>query len=564
MKENKIPIYQMPYEVNRNQLFKWVASGKTSKMILLCNFLPYLASENIYDNGAEEKRTITIGAINENGKQLPHIELSVSEFESMNWITEKWGSKCNVEAGRVIKEHIRHAIQTTAEDIKPETIYSHSGWRKIDGKLKFLLNGMEISCETGDSTLKNYHFQMTTQENKISTSYELLKSDLAPKEILYPLIAFQYLAPLCHLLNIAGYMPKTVLVLVGRTGSKKSTMAALMLSHFGNFTHSTLPLTFRDTGNSVVERLFVSKDLPTVIDDFHPTTGGYEETAMLKTFQLIMRAFGDGTARVSLNQRRELKESKPPRGIGMVTAEYSPSISESGIARCLEINVSPTDVNMDLLSSWQERARLGGLGCSMKSYILWLESLIDTEEKQKKFVAELKIVFETMREMMRDKLLSSKIKFHDRVPEACAYLLTAFEYFTMFLLEKEIINQDEVNILCNEIFEITVSIAETQSKAVQSISVAEQFVQMVSTMISNEIVCVPKKQNYFSNTNECIGFQDDDFYYLNMTITLKLVRKFCLEQGEMMPPKLNPLLQQLDEDEYWIIVNSLDTKVREN
>ena len=327
-------------------------------------------------------------------------------------------------------------------------------------------------------------------------------------------------------------------------------MAALMLSHFGNFTHSTLPLTFRDTGNSVVERLFVSKDLPTVIDDFHPTTGGYEETSMLKTFQLIMRAFGDGTARASLNQRRELKESKPPRGIGMVTAEYSPNISESGIARCLEINIKPTDVNMDLISTWQERARLGDLGCSMKSYILWLENLLDTEEKQIKFVEELKIVFETMREMMRDKLLSSKIKFHDRVPDACAYLLTAFEYFTMFLLEKEIINQAEINILCNELFEIAVSIAEIQSKAVCSISVAEQFVQMVATMISNEIICVPQNQNYILNVNEYIGFQDDDFYYLNMNITLKLVRKFCLEQGEMMPPKLNPLLQQLDEDGY--------------
>ena len=383
MKENKIPIYQMPYEVRGNCLFKWVASGKTSKDILLCNFLPYLVSENVYDNGAEEKRTLTIGAVNENGKQLQHIELSVSEFESMNWITERWGSKCNVEAGRVIKEHIRHAIQTTAEEVKAEIIYSHSGWRKIDGKLKFLLSGMEISCETGDSTLKNYHFPYLIDENKINASYELLKSDLAPKEILYPLVAFQYLAPLCHLLSLTGYTPKTVLVLEGRTSSKKSTMAALMLSHFGDFTHSTLPLTFRDTGNSVVERLFVSKDLPTVIDDFHPTTGGYEETSMLKTFQLIMRAFGDGTARASLNQRRELKEAKPPRGIGMVTAEYPPSISESGIARCLEINITPTDVNMELLSSWQERAKIGDLGCSMKSYILWLESLLDSEENQK-------------------------------------------------------------------------------------------------------------------------------------------------------------------------------------
>ena len=120
------PSYKMPYEVHGNCLFKWVASGKTSKEILLCNFLPYLLSEKVYDNGVEQKRYFEIGAVHEDGKHLPPILLQVAEFESMNWITSNWGSKCNVEAGRAIKEHIRHAIQSTAEDVKPETIYSHS------------------------------------------------------------------------------------------------------------------------------------------------------------------------------------------------------------------------------------------------------------------------------------------------------------------------------------------------------------------------------------------------------------------------------------------------------
>ena len=37
-----------------------------------------------------------------------------------------------------------------------------------------------------------------------------------------------------------------------------------------------------------------------------------------------------------------------------------------------------------------------------------------------------------------------------------------------------------------------------------------------------------------------------------MTTTLKSVRKFCLEQGEPMPPNLNILLQRLDEDGFLI------------
>ncbi len=352
----KKPNYKTPYEVRENCLFKWVTSGKTVKDILLCNFQPYIIAEKVYDDGKEQTRYFEVGAVFEDGTDLTPITLSVTEFETMNWVTQKWGAKCNIEAGRAIKEHIRHAIQSTGLELQPQIIYSHSGFREIDGKLKYLLNGMEIACENNDITLKNYFFPKEIYEERIKSSYELLKSELAPKEILYPLIAFMYLAPLTQILKNVNYPPKSVLMLVGRTGAKKSSLTALMLSHFGNFTHSTLPLTFRDTGNSIIERLFTLKDLPVVIDDFHPTNAGYEETSMLKTMQLIMRAFGDGTARASLNQKREFKEAKPPRGIGLITAEYSPNISESGVARSIEIDIKPNDVNMNLLTEWQANA----------------------------------------------------------------------------------------------------------------------------------------------------------------------------------------------------------------
>lgn len=49
----------------------------------------------------------------------------------------------------------------------------------------------------------------------------------------------------------AGCEPKFVLFLLGKTGSRKSTLAALTLSFFGRFTASELPLSFRDTSNSM-------------------------------------------------------------------------------------------------------------------------------------------------------------------------------------------------------------------------------------------------------------------------------------------------------------------------
>ncbi len=64
--------------------------------------------------------------------------------------------------------------------------------------------------------------------------------------------------------------------LYGRTGSMKSTLARLILSHFDNFNNTDLPMSFRDTANSIVRKAFLLKDTLTVIDDF-TNIAGFED-----------------------------------------------------------------------------------------------------------------------------------------------------------------------------------------------------------------------------------------------------------------------------------------------
>ncbi|MFI3327402.1 MAG: hypothetical protein R3Y35_14710, partial [Clostridia bacterium] len=283
-----------------------------------------------------------------------------------------------------------------------------------------------------------------------------------------------------------------------------------------------------------------------VIDDFHPTrTGSYEQSDMLKTMQLIMRAFGDGTARASLSPSRKLKPAKPPRGIGMITAEFSPNISESGLARIIEIKIKPDDINMNELSVWQEKAKQNELSNAMKKYILWLENCLENDSE---FINNLAKSFEEHRKDFRDELDNRQIKYHDRIPEACAFLLTSFYYFTKFLTTENF----EVESLKINFYEILLSLAENQSESLVSSSQGELFSQNISAMIESEIVIIPSKESFISLQNDCIGFQDEDFYYLNMESTMKLLRKFCQEQGEEMPLEKKQLLRQLEEDEILI------------
>ncbi len=171
----------------------------------------------------------------------------------------------------------------------------------------------------------------------------------------------------------------------------------------------------------------------------------------------------------------------------------------------------------------------------MKTYILWLENMLDTKEKQENFTCNIKKVYEKFREMVRGELKNQKICFHDRTPEGIASILVAFEYFTKFLFEKNIIDCIENKKINEEMIEICLEICKNQSESMKTVSVSKKFIQNIITMQENENIYIKSKESFVSCQNECIGFYDNDFYYLNMTATIKNIRKFCLEQGEPMP-----------------------------
>ncbi|WP_312645432.1 hypothetical protein [Hydrogenoanaerobacterium sp.] len=142
----------------------------------------------------------------------------------MNWIEEYWGSACNVSAGNSNREQLRHAIQSTAEDILTRRLYSHIGW-VYTSSWEYQMPGSD-SCLCDDAVVAKYGLIEGTDKNCALATLDLLNSDVAPKEIVQPLVAIMFTAPLIEFFAGAGFQMKTVLALIGPTGSKKSTLAA--------------------------------------------------------------------------------------------------------------------------------------------------------------------------------------------------------------------------------------------------------------------------------------------------------------------------------------------------
>ncbi len=253
----------LPFEIRDNCLYVTTISKRGSSTTKICNFAPRIVSEKTVDDGAVTEKTLVLSGVHADGSTLPKVEVTGADLSNFNWLLDKWGAKCIIEVGQRCKDHLRYYIQTTCDSAEQLTEYHVTGWKKIDGEWHFLLPGDDSLNVTLKGKLQHYCGESDYDLYDPIDAYNLFEKPPAPSGVIQPLIAFAFLTPLNEFMRQAGCMPKFVLFLTGRTGTRKSTIAALILSFFGKFTSTDLPMSFQDTANSITTNSFALKDVLT-------------------------------------------------------------------------------------------------------------------------------------------------------------------------------------------------------------------------------------------------------------------------------------------------------------
>ena len=539
------PHYAQKYRIKGKRLYETVAGKNGSFERLLCNFVPWITAEITLDDGAETTTWIRMRGIHESGRPLPEIELSAAELAGFNWLAQRWGMDCILEVGKTVKDCVRHAIQTTAAGAEKKTVYAVTGWKNINGKWIYLMPGDEEITVNLPDKMSGYVMERKCDPLDIQTAASLLWQSVAPEEIMLPLLSFTFLSPLNHFLKAAGCESKFVLFLVGKTGSRKSTLAALMLSFFGKFTASELPLSFRDTSNSILHNAFSLKDVLTVIDDLHPSSR-QEEQKMNGTAQAVMRAYGDRTGKGRLRADSTPMESRPPQGNAIITAEFAPDIGESGTARYFALELKEKDVDLETLTAFQKEAANGTLQRCMFAYTEWLrESFLFSDESVQKFQKYLHSRFL----FYRDSFRSNGIHCHGRVPETVAHLQIGMEFLLRFLCERGGFAEDWCNEIAERFQQILYQLAAKQAESIDEDKPTHIFIRKLYALLESNQAYVDDKNNPGElGFGTCLGYQDDTFLYLHSELCHKVVRKFCEEQGENFSCTHKSLLKAMAEE----------------
>ena len=539
--------YPLPYKVVDGNLCMEVTEKHSTYDRKLSNFTPYIKSELTIDDGATETKYLRLAGTHANGEVLPEIEVSGKDFPSFNWLFEKWGARCILEVGKNIREHLRYAIQQTAEYAEQQFIYQQTGWKKINDEWYFLLPGDSKFNVSLKGKLESYCGEQDYSKSDLETVYSMTKSPPAPKEVILVLLAFTFLTPLIEFLRQAQCMPKFMLNIIGSTGTRKSTMAALFLCFFGIFNAGNLPMSFRDTANSIIQNAFALKDVLTCIDDFHPC-GRDDERKLTGTMQALVRSYGDRTGRGRLRKDSSPMESRPPLGNAIVTSEFPPDIGESGTARYFLLELKDGDINLDILSSYQQYAEQGVFRRAMFGYTEWIrKKFLQAEKIEKSFVKMLKESFTAY----RSDFIQTGISCHGRVPEMAAELRIGMKMFLWLLEDHEIIKKDEERAFMEDFKTILYGLARRQSENIKSDNPSVVFVKKLYALIESGAVAVTHKDLSIGEDpypRNFVGFEDEHYLYLNKDIAYRHVKVLCNEQGENFSLTSKALLKTLAED----------------
>lgn len=391
------------------------------RLVRLTNFIVDSIQQVVSDNGAEKQYSLQITARRKHDEPAVTEELSNDEFQKMNWPLAMLGPGAAVLPYK--NQEAKFGIELTAKKLPTRYKYTHTGWRKIDGKTFYLHASGAIGSEGSRYDIKaalpseklnafSLPDPPKEEEEKSAIRASLRFLDVADDAVSLPLLAAVYRAPL-------GDSAMTVFT-SGSTGLFKTETTKLAQQHFGkDFGDERNILHWDSTSNALKESLFHIKDATAFIDEFVPSGGtkGYERAHAQG--EQVLRSVANLSGRARLNRDGKLQEAHEPRALLLSTGEDRPR-GHSLAARTVHLSVSRGTVNKEQLTACQKDAHNGLYAQSVSGYINWLAKRYDGLSGERK----------TRVEELRNYLAAPGR--HAKSVQILADLAIGFEYFLSY------------------------------------------------------------------------------------------------------------------------------------
>ena len=435
------------------------------------NFTARIVADVVTDDGLDVRRVFGVKA-NVKGREIL-CDVPSEDFSSMRWVPEKLGPTAVIEAGSGARDHTRAGIQILSDSIPERRLYGHTGWRNVGGVWVFLHGGGAIGASGVETDLKSealarYTFPAGTGDVRGAMKVSIALFHVADPRVAYPAFAAAYRAPLSH------HIPSTVMEhWVGESGAFKSTLAAAILGHYGNFrAKEDLPARWAFTDTILEKVTFLSKDVLLVIDDLNPESVKARREELEKRFSRIIGAVGDMTGRRRATATLKTRLEYFPRGFVISTGEQIPPLPTSRQARILPVPFEKGMVPIEKLTCFQ--SGVGVLPTAMRGYIEYLQRDFDSLGER------LQERFERAREQVR-----SSSDPHARLAENISHIYLGLDMGMEFAAKVDAITEKEADAHRESGLKVLIELARQHGKSLLDDRPVQAFLSALKEGLSS-------------------------------------------------------------------------------
>lgn len=471
-------------EVRNNQFHYW---GEP-----LTNFTCQIDHELSRDDGLNPADILyTISGKLVTGEPLPAIEIGANDFDSLNWIGPSWGARPIIYIGGGRMHVLRRAIKERSmeTEMTRRKVFTFTGWHRSGGERFFLSasgalsgRGLDASIQVDlDNNLSHYNLPPPTYGGELVEAVQasLQFLDMADLSITGPIWAAMYAAPLTPFKSL-----NAVVWIYGPTQSKKSSIAHLALTHFGQgFVGGRDYKSAKDWTSSAADleaTMFQCKDVPFVIDDYAPQftdAGGARKQA--KTAHYVVRSVGNRSSRGRRRADMTAQKQFIPRGLVLATAEQ-PLIGQSIVGRMIFVEIEIGSVDLERLSAGQEHHHL--YSQAMSAYLLHLAGnweRLETELPDRFAAAQAAVSFPGQ----------------DRLADYYAVLKVASDLMFEWAVSIGAISQADADEKRDEMDMALVTLLASQSTRISQQAPVLRFFEALNDLIATGTAVLPLRTN---------------------------------------------------------------------
>ena len=338
----------------------------------LATFDAEITEETIRDDGAEQTLIWTVRVLATDGRS-GHVQIGPDQLgKPQQWAAKAAGVSALVMPGQAVADHLRVAVQSRSAAVTRKTVYTHAGWRQVDGRWAYLTSsgalgacGLDESVTVDLGSLSDFALpnvdDVRAVREAVRESLRLL--ELAPDTVTVPWLAAAYRAPL-------PVPPDCAVWLYGKSGTFKTEQTALGQQHYGPAMHAkNLPGNWTSSANDLEATAFLLDSALFVVDDYSPDATKADAAKRAAAADRLIRGSANRSGRGRLRPDGTRRPVKRPRGQVLTSAEDAPPGAESMRARTYVTKVRPGDVSKDKLSAAQKTAEAGIYAVAMAGYV---------------------------------------------------------------------------------------------------------------------------------------------------------------------------------------------------